>query len=150
MSHTTTIRGVKIRDEQAIRAAVRELREQGIKVDLLENAKPRMYSEPQANAVGTCAYVLRLENSRYDVALKKQEDGTFAPVFDEWANQVGSQLGSACPSPYTSEGKAQHQIGKFMQAYGKHAVINKARSMGQSVQDVRNVNGKMVITLTGY
>jgi len=150
MSHTTTIKGVKIKDEAAIRSAVQELRSQGININLLENVKPRMYSAAQADALGVCEYVLHLPDCRYDVALKKQEDGTFAPAFDEWQGHVAGQLGAACPMPNTPEGKAQHQIGKFMQAYGKHAVVNKARNMGQTVQDVRMVNGKQVITISGY
>lgn len=148
MSHTTTIKSVPIKDVQALKAAVKELQDAGVKCELRENCMPRMYSEGQARAVGTCDYVLHLPNSRYDVGFVKQADGSYAPAFDEWSGQVAGTLGAACPLPNTAEGKAQHAIGKLMQSYGKHAAINQARREGYTVESAKHDNkGNLVITL---
>ncbi|QIG76107.1 DUF1257 domain-containing protein [Rhizobium phage RHph_I4] len=130
MSHTTTLKGVQIKDVSALRAAVAELIQQGVNCALLENAKPRMY---YGNQHGNCDFVLNLKDSQYDVGFDKQKDGSYAPVFDEWSNHVSSKLGASCPLPNTPEGRAQHQIGKLLQSYQKHVAINAAVMAGYSV-----------------
>lgn len=148
MSHTTTIKSVPIKDVAALKAAVAEMQQNGVKCELRENAMPRMYSEGQARAVGVCDYVLYLPNSKYDVGFVKQADGSYAPAFDEWAGQVAGSLGAACPVPSSAEGKAQHAIGKLMQTYGKHAAINQARAEGYAVESATyDKNNNLVITL---
>lgn len=134
MSHTTTLKAVVIRDVTALRMAVDELKSNGINCDLIENAKPRMYFNNQHSA---CDYVLRLNDSKYDVGFDRQADGTYVPVFDEWQNIVAKQLGAdvnVCPIPTSKEGKAQHQIGRFFQSYSKHAAVNAAVSQGYMVE----------------
>ncbi|AHC30469.1 hypothetical protein CC53_gp052 [Rhizobium phage vB_RleS_L338C] len=131
MSHTTTLKGVQIKDIAALRAAVAELITQGVNCALLENAKPRMFYASQHT---NCDYVLNLKDSQYDVGFDKQKDGSYAPVFDEWSNHVSAKIGASCPLPTTAEGKAQHQIGKLLQSYQKHVAINAAVMSGYSVE----------------
>lgn len=131
MSHTTTLKGVQIKDVSALRAAVAEIISQGVKCELLENAKPRMYYENQHN---NCDFVLHLKDGKYDIGFDKQADGSYNPVFDEWSNHISSKLGASCPLPNTPEGKAQHQIGKLLQAYQKHVAINTAVMSGYSIE----------------
>lgn len=131
MSHTTSLKSIIIRDVSALHAAARELAEQGVPCKLLENAKPRMYYRDQH---GNCEYVLNLSGGQYDVGFEKQADGTYVPVFDEWGNHVSGQIGASCPMPDTPEGRAQHQIGKYMQLYAKHAAINLATEQGYIVE----------------
>ena len=131
MSHTTTLKGVVIKDVAALRAAVAELIVNGVNCELLENARPRMY---YATQLSNCDYVLNLKDSQYDVGFDKQQDGSYVPVFDEWSNHVSSKLGASCPLPTTKEGKAQHQIGKLLQSYQKHVAINAAVMAGYSVE----------------
>lgn len=151
MSHTTKLKSIAIRDISALRSAVAEIKASGVECELVEKQTPRMYSPQQEKDLGVCDYVLRLPNSRYDVGFEKQQDGSYIPVFDDWNNQVGSQIGAACPMPGTKEGNAQHAIGRFMQSYLKHATTNIARAKGQMVQSCHvNPNGEIKLVLSGY
>ena len=103
------------------------MKAKGINCELLENAKPRMYSSNQSP---TCDYVLNLKNGSYDVGFQKQKDGTYVPVLDTWNNNVSNQIGATCPMPNTQEGRAQHAIGQFMHEYSYAAVENAALQQG--------------------
>ena len=159
MSHTTTMRGIAIRDENAIRSAVLELQGAGVPVRLEQDAVPGMYYRKGVNANadqhGKCDYVLKMEGTAgYDLGLDKQQDGTFAPVFDEWDNHVAKKLGAdvnVCPMPTTPEGRAQHQIGRFLAAYAKHAAINSAQAKGYIVKGTvfDQATGQTHITIGG-
>lgn len=145
MSHTTTLKGVLIKDVSALRAAVADLKQSGVNCDLVENQKPRMYYENQS---GVLPLVLKLHDTRYDVGFAKQTDGTYAPVFDEWQGYVKGQVGAACPMPNTPEGRAQHQIGQLLQNYQKHVAINAAVAQGYAVSGVEtDAEGNMHITI---
>ncbi len=133
MSHTTTLSGIEIKDERAIELAVEELHNDGLNITLMRNTAPRMYYGEQH---GPCDITLRMGDARYDLGLNKVADGSFEPVFDSWAGEVSSQLGAACPMPDTSEGRAQHAIGKFTQVYAKHAAIRAAEAQGYVVERV--------------
>lgn len=151
MSHTTTLRSVQIKDIQALRAAVAELKASGVNCDLVENEVPSMY---YANQHGKCAYVLRMNDAnyggrRYDVGFDLQPDGTYATVFDDFGNALRGQIGAACPMPNTAEGKAQHAIGKFLQGYAKHAAMNAALAQGYMVESCTvDANNNVQLTLT--
>lgn len=137
MSHTTTLKGLAIKDVQAMRAAVSELQNKGININLLENTKPRMYF---GNQHGQCDFVLGLPDGKYDVGLERQEDGSYSPVFDEYQGHVGQQIGAdqdVCPMPdyQHREDRALHAIGQFSQTYAKHAAVNAAAAQGYSVTD---------------
>lgn len=146
MSHTTTIRGMRITSGAAIRAAVAELQRQGAQVSLVENAKPRMYYQ---NQHGDCAFVIKLPG-RYDLGLDKQTDGSYAPVFDAWNGEISNTLGASCPLPSSAEGRAQHTIGKFLQGYAKHAAMMSAVDAGYLVDDVTtDAAGNVHLTISG-
>lgn len=137
MSHTTTLKSIVIRDVAAIEAAVAELKAKGVDIDLVRDVAPRMYYPDQLRkdtGKATADYVLRLNGGQYDVALVKQEDGTFAPVFDTWAGHVSRQLGAACPLPGTEEGRIQHAIGRFAQEYARFAATNAAVAQGYMIE----------------
>lgn len=149
MSHTTTLKTVAIKDVAAMRNAVAELRAKGINCELRENVKPRMYYQ---NQHGVCPYVLALPNCPYDVGFDKQPDGSYAPVFDEWAGHIAGQIGAgaSCPMPNTPEGRAQHALGQFFQAYAKHATINAATAQGYMVESATVDNkGNVQLVLSG-
>ncbi len=147
MSHTTKLDGVEIKDIAALRAAVQTLQGQGVKCELVEKARPRMYYGNQGE---NCDYVLQLHESRFDVGFQKTESGAYAPVFDEWGNNVGSQLGATCPMPDTVEGKAKHQIGKLMQEYAKNAATNAAIAQGYMVETMEtDAEGYVHVTVGG-
>ncbi len=119
---------------EALYAAATRLRENGVVCEIVENQKPRMYYTAQTE---TCEYVLKLEG-KFDVGFKAQEDDTYAPMFDEWGKHVGNEIGAdvnVCPMPTTQEGRAQHQIGQFMQAYSEAAAVNAAVANGYTIDD---------------
>lgn len=132
MSHTTKVSTVPIKDISALQSAVQELKDQGINCELVENQQPRMYYRDQS---GKCDYVLKLHDTKYDVGFEKQEDGSYAPIFDEWNNYVGSQIGNKYVAAENNDSVRQAKIGKLMQAYTKNAAINQATAQGYMVSN---------------
>lgn len=147
MSHTTTIDGINITDANAIRAAVANLAAKGVNISLVENATPRMYYDHQARDVGTCEFVLKLPDAKYDVGLKQQPDGSYQPVFDEWANSVGGQIGGQCALPQTPEERSLWAIGAFSQEYNKEVVRQQAAAQGMSVSETVDDKGNVHMEL---
>ena len=130
MSHTTTVRSVKITEIDALRQAIAEIAAEGIAVELVENAVPRMY---YGNQHGKCDYVIKLKNSQYDVGLERQRDGSFVPVFDEYAGHIAKQLG-AKRSRRGNENSAEHAIGNLLQKYAVNAAKNAALGQGLIIE----------------
>lgn len=153
MSHTTTIKGLAIKDLSAMRSAVAKLKSQGINCDLVANAAPRMYYPDQYRkdkGRATCEFVLKLHDGQYDVGFEKQADGSYAPIFDDHARYVANKLGASCPMPNTPEGRHVHQIGKFMQAYAVDAATNAAIASGYMVESSSiDQSGNVQLVLSG-
>ena len=143
MSHTTTIKSVVLKDISALRQAVSQLQAEGVKCELVENVKPRMYYKDQHVA---CPYVLKLHDSPYDVGFDKQEDGTYVPVFDEFSGHVAKQIGAKRKIKQGEE-RAQHAIGNLLQKYAVNVATNQALSQGFIVESV-TVDADMNIHLT--
>lgn len=138
MSHTTSVKTVQYTDVDAIREAVKSLQAKGLKITLLENAKPRMYYE---NQEGKCDFVIRCDNGQYDVGLKLQADGSYLPVFDEWGGHIANVLG-------TSRNSAEEAIALFSRQYGEEAIYIEAARQGLAVESVftdDNGNVQMVL-----
>ena len=133
MSHTTTLLDVAIRDMDALNKAVAELAARGIRARLVTNTKPRMYS---SNQHGVCPYVLRLEDSPYDVGFDVSADGSLTPVFDSWQGHIHKQIGSRRHAGGRVQG-AQADIGLLMQTYAKHAAVNAAVAQGYVVENTQ-------------
>ena len=132
MSHTTSIKAIKITDIAALRSAVNELQEMhGIKCSLTENAKPRAYYADQ-QGMGIAPYVLVLDNARYDVGFYesgKTPNGetAYEARTDFFGGTVQQQLGVR---PEGSESADQARMGKLYQAYGIHATMNALANQG--------------------
>ncbi len=151
ISHTTTLSSIAIRDIAALRQAVAKLRDKGVNCELVENQRPRMYFTEQGEE---CEYVVKLPDGRYDVGLKLQADGSYAPVFDEYSGHVGGQIGAdanVCPMPDRSdeEGRAQHAIGRLLQFYAEAAAINAAVAQGYSVDGTTTDEAGNIHVLVG-
>ena len=93
MSHFTTIT-TQIRDLVAVRGACQELG-----IELLENTTARGY----AGNTHRGDYVIRLRGP-YDVALTRQQDGSYGLTTDWWDGHVERELGTG--------------YGKLLQLYG--------------------------------
>ena len=133
MSHVTKLAGVVITDIGAVRAAVQELNSLGVTVGIAENQKPRVHGY---DSVEKCDYVLTLPGA-YDVGLKRNAEGNYEPVLDVYQGHVGRYLAPTCPVPgtraYQSQEHTQHEIGRFLQLYAKHAAMNAAATAGHIV-----------------
>lgn len=145
MSHTTTLKGLQIKDVAALRQTVVDLQSLGVKCSLVENQKPRMYFQNQSEMAGEqfgkngglCEFVLKLDDSRYDVGFDLGIDGTYSPVFDAFGGSVQRVIGArqAKIDNYGMTGSAK-TIGLLLQNYAKNAAINSAVSQGYSVDSV--------------
>tara|TARA_R100000808_G_scaffold512_2_gene2682 strand:+ start:2290 stop:2850 length:561 start_codon:yes stop_codon:yes gene_type:complete len=99
MSHTATVNKVTISDdERTLRQMEQDLISQGINVELVRNAVPRMYYNNQIakHLVGKnddlvfhanpdeCDYVLKVKDAYYDIGFIKNKDGNLVPIFDDY------------------------------------------------------------------
>ena len=122
MSHFTTI-DVQVRDLTALRAACAEL---GLPVE--ENAEARGYGSNRIHGDA----VIRLSGP-YDVALQRQQDGSFQLVADLWQGHVENELGKG--------------FGTLRQLYGVHKTASEARRKGLTVRRRTLPNGAIRLAL---
>ncbi len=124
MSHFTSIT-TQIRDITALRGACGEL---GIQV--LENAEARGYSTNTTRG----DYVVRLRGP-YDIALNRQQDGTYGLTTDWWDGHVEKEVGN--------------NYGRLLQLYAVHKATIEARKRGHSVQRRQQKNGAIKLVIGG-
>lgn len=141
------------------------MKEEGLNVDLIKDAEPRMYYKDQIKShlgreSNTCDYVLKVHDAKYDVALiaKDGEFGTEYEVFyDQWAGSVRDAIGyNTSDRKYGRvEGGIVEEteagltdIGKFLQAYSVEAAIESANEQGYSVLDTEFNEETMEVNLT--
>lgn len=145
MSHTTSIKAVKIQSVTALRAAVAELAQTGTRISLQEGGTPRAYFANQAG-MGAADFVIRLDDSKYDIGLYKQQDGSYEARTDFFGNEINKVLGG---TPTKPEYREQAQMGKLFQMYGIHAATETARRKGHTVRRITGKNGLIQLELTG-
>ena len=124
MSHFTEIK-TQIKDIQALRAACRELN-----LPLLENAEARGYYENKIKG----EFVIKLTGS-YDIAVNKQDDGTYGLTADLWQGHVEKEVGTG--------------YGKLLQLYGVHKTMIEARKKNLSVLRQQKADGSIKLVLMG-
>jgi hypothetical protein len=146
MSHTTSIKGIKITEVSALRKAIAELAKGGMKIALLENAIPRAYFQNQAG-MGRADFVVQLQDAKYDIGLYKQPDGSYEPRTDFFGGSVEKLLGAVASKKENAE---QAKLGKMMQLYGIHAATEKATKSGYAVQRQAGKDGAIKLVLTGF
>lgn len=113
MSHNTTVTDVKITDLAALQAAVDELVKEGAKIRLDVNAK-RFRTYQGVGNDETCDAAIILEGERYDVGLKRNEQGEYVPVFDNM--MLANNKAIACDIQHRHHGP-RAAIGRLMQRY---------------------------------
>ena len=146
MSHTTTVNNVAINDIGALQAAVAELKANGVACEMLENQLPRAYYSNQAGMETPADYVLRLNNSRYDVGFYKNAEGTYEPRCDLWGGDIAKQIGV---TQREGIGREQAALGKLFNLYSTHAVMRKANQQGYRVQRTNKEDGSVQLQITG-
>ena len=154
MSHTATVKAVRITNINALRAALVELNAQGIRCSLAENVKPRAFYENQ-DGMGVAPYVILLPDAKYDIGLYPSEGGGYEARTDFWKGSLGGHsgkpvedlLGARCSKAGNEE---QAKLGKLFQAYGIHATIDEARKKGLSVRRISDADtGRVKLVLSG-
>lgn len=146
MSHTSSVKSIAISSIEALQAAVNELNTLGVKCSLIANAQPRAYFSNQSG-MGKADYVIKLDNSRYDVGLYKTAEGGYEVRTDFWGEDVKNQLGAVASGPGKAE---QAKMGKLFQAYGVHAAMQEARRKGLQATRQKGADGKEQVIITGY
>ncbi|MEG1121178.1 MAG: hypothetical protein RSE62_03145 [Citrobacter sp.] len=146
MSHTATIKAIKIMDIAALGAAVTELASMGIKISLVPDSTPRAYSVGQ-KGMGKADYVISIPDAKYDVGLYKQPDGSYEPRTDFFMGSVAKVLGT---SHVVKGREEQAQLGKLLQFYGLHAASRAATQQGKSVRRVAGKDGAIALEIVGY
>ncbi len=124
MSHFTEIK-TQIKDIEALRLGCQEMG-----LTLLQNADARGYYENRTKG----DYVIRLKGL-YDIALNKQQDGTYGLTADLWQGHVEKEVGQ--------------KYGKLLQLYGVHKATIEARKKGLSVMRRQQQNGSIKLVLMG-
>ena len=144
MSHTSTIKGVTIRDVHALRAACNELKnKQGVNLTLAENVTPRAYysNGRQQGMEQPAPFVIQLHNGRYDVGLYKTEDGKgYEARCDLWGGDISKDLG-VTDSKCTDQN--QRALGKLYNLYSVHAAMRAAAAQGQQVERLDRADGSV-------
>jgi len=150
MSHTSTIKSVKILDLQALRQACEELkRTQGVDLTLIENHVPRAYSQGQLKAADLC---IQLNDGEYDVGLYKTTDGSYEARCDFYTGDVEKQLGAnreqlSLHTNLTGEERTQAQLGKLYQFYSVKAAENAIIRKGGSCQRQTQQDGTIQLVM---
>lgn len=146
MSHTSTIKGIKITNIAALEAALKELTENGTKLTLIKDATPRAFY-PDQKGLGKADYVIKIHAAPYDIGLYKQDDGSYEPRTDFWQKHVEKVLGVPAASPEKAD---QAKLGKLFQMYAVCAATAVARSQGKMVRRINGTDGKVKLEITGY
>jgi hypothetical protein len=124
MSHFTTIK-TQIKDIEALRSACTEMG-----LSLLQDLEARGYYENKTKG----EFVVRLKGP-YDVALNKQQDGSFGLTADLWQGHVEQEVGQG--------------YGKLLQLYGVHKAMREARKKGHLVRRSQQQDGAIKLVIGG-
>jgi len=146
MSHTATISGIKITDISVLRKAIEELAASGIKISMEDGGTPRAFY-PNQPGLGKADHVVKLVDSRYDIGLYKQDDGSYQPRTDFWGGDVQKILGVKASDPAKED---QAKLGRLVQMYGIHAAMDKARKQGYTVRRTMTEDGTAKLLVTGF
>jgi hypothetical protein len=145
MSHTSTVKSIKIQSVSALRAAITELSQTGVQCSLQEGGTPRAYFQGQ-QGMGAADFVIKLGGSPYDIGLYKSESGGYEARTDFYAGHIEKVLGGTARTP---EAREQAKMGKLFQMYGVHAAMEAARKKGHTVRRIQKENGTIALEVTG-
>lgn len=146
MSHTSTVEAIAFVDLDALRSAIQELKDRGLRLDLIENATPRAYF-PDQEGLGEAPYVVKLHDTKYDIGLYPRENGQgYEARCDTWGGYISDILGAQATG---KEGEAQSCMGKLFNVYAIHAATRAAVRQGYAVQRIDREDGsaKLVVNL---
>lgn len=145
MSHTTEISTIVFNDVEALKLTVRDLQAAGVRCSLEENSTARAYYANQQGMEGTHPYVLRLQDSPYDVAFVQdaKAKGLVART-DLFAGHIQRILGATAQN---GENPAQAALGKLYQGYAVNAATRQAAKQGYAVRKVTKADGTVQLIM---
>ena len=123
MSHFVSIQ-TQIKDIESLQSACAELG-----FGFAKDARARGIGTEQHGD-----YVIRL-NGPCDVAVQRQQDGTFGLSTDWWDGHVEKEVGA--------------KYGRLLQLYAVHKTAREARRRGLNIQRCSLANGTIKLVLTG-
>lgn len=136
MSHFTTITS-QVKDIPMLRLACEE-----VGVQLLSGVKARGYG----SQLTECEHCIRWEGSPYDVAVIKQQDGTYSLMADFYQGHVAKKLGHA-----QGKNEVELNLGKMMQIYAKNTVLSSAYQNNMYIAGQETTaDGQVVLRLATY
>jgi hypothetical protein len=124
VSHFTNI-NTEIRDLKALENACQELG-----LDLIENANARGYGRNHIKG----EYVIKLKGP-YDIALNRNDDGSYALTTDWWHGHVEKEVGK--------------NFGKLLQFYGVCKARSEAHRKGYTTRRQYLKDGSIKLTIGG-
>ena len=124
MSHFATIQ-TEVHDIDALRAACHELG-----VLLLDDAEARGYGSNRRHG----DHVIRLKGP-YDVAVNREETGTYGLTTDWWGGHVEQEVGK--------------NYGGLLQLYGVHKATAEAKRRGLRVRRRALADGRIRLAVSG-
>ena len=124
MSHFTSIQ-TQIKDLDALADACKELG-----VELVHGGVARGY----ATNTRTGDAVIKLKGP-YDIALNRQEDGTYGLTTDWWGGHVEKEVGT--------------NFTRLIQLYGVHKAMREAKKKGYLTSRKTLPNGAIKLTIGG-
>ena len=142
MSHTTTVKSIKVTDLAVLERAVTRLAQQkGVDLRFERDSQCRLwFNSPVMPAV------VKVPGCKFDVGFKANEDGTYSPQFDAHGGWLYPYTGGGAEIAETSDEKKLSMIGGLMQAYAIEAVNNVAGNSNAMVQENWNSDtGEMVM-----
>lgn len=143
MSHTTRVRAVKVKDLNALEAAVQTLaRERNIDIRFERDTGARLWSTSPK-----CAAVVKVPGCRFDLGFEQQEDGSYAPVFDAHGGYLAKFLGGGQSIAKTPEEMTLSNIGGIMQAYTREVLTRTAQMQGAMINSHTTEDGTLVLQI---
>lgn len=145
MSHTSEISAVAIVDIQALELTIAELNKAGVRCSLHKNVKPRAYY-PNQPGMGVAPYMVKLDDSRYDIGLYENGKGGYVARTDLFGVDIAKLLGA---KPTGKETPEQAALGKFYQGYAVNAAVRQAAKQGYRVTRNTQADGTVQLVMTG-
>ena len=143
MSHTSTVSSIVIVDVDALKAAIAELKSNGVPCELLENMVPRAYYPNQQGLNQPARYILRLNGAPYDVAFYQNEAKSgYEARADFFGGGIEKHLGVKQEEGVPAD---QCRLGKLYNLYAVHATMRQAVRKGYKVSRVNKPDGSTVV-----
>jgi hypothetical protein len=144
MSHTTSVKTVKVTDIRAMEAAVQHMNEtKGTNLKMVMGGEVQLWFEKQK-----CAFVINVPGVQrnLNVGFQGNEAEGYSPVFDSHGGWIAKYIGGGKDMAKTQDEHNLANIGGLMHAYAVQSVRNVASSAGSQIDlTYNNATGETVM-----